>query len=104
MDYNLLVTPKAEELFDQIVYHLIFRLKNKQAAAHLFRSIGIIYDRLEANPFQFPKAKDVNLFRLGYREAVLPDMGYVVIFRIEGTFVYIVGIFHQLEDYSEKVE
>lgn len=89
---------------EQIAYHLVFRLKNKQAATHLFRSIGKIYDRLEENPFQFPKARDVNLFRLGYREAVLPDMGYVVIYRIEETSVYIVGIFHQLEDYSKKIE
>ena len=36
----------------------LYRLKNTQAAVHLFDSIDRIYDRLEENPFQFPESRD----------------------------------------------
>ena len=56
-------------------------LKNTQAVIHLFDSIDRIYDRLEENPFQFPESRDMSLRSRGYREAVLTDMDYVIIFR-----------------------
>ena len=103
MAYKLIITEKAEELLDNLVYHLVYRLKNTQAAVQLFDRIDRIYDRLEENPFQFPESRDMSLRLRGYREAVLTDMDYVIIFRIEETSVYIIGIFHQLENYRKKV-
>ena len=103
MAYNLVVTEKAEDLLDNHIYHLIYRLKNDQAAAHLLDCIDRIYERLEENPFQFPGSTDVNLIRIGYREAVLTEMDYVIIFRVEESSVYVVGIFPQLENYRKKV-
>ena len=88
MAYKLIITEKAEEHLDNHVHHLIYKLKNNQAAVHLLDSIGKIYDRLEENPFQFPGSTDVNLIRMGYREAVLTDMDYVIIFRVEESSVY----------------
>ena len=41
--------------------------------------------------------------RRGYREAVLTDMDYMIVFRVEETSVYVTGIFHQLENYRKKV-
>ena len=88
---------------DNLIYHLIYRQKNTQAAVHLFESIDRIYDRLEENLFQFPESRDTSLRRRGYREAVLTDMDYVIIFRIEEASVYVTGIFHQMENYRKKV-
>lgn len=45
MAYKLNVTEYADELLDNLVYHLIYRLKNKQAAKHLLNRIDVIYDR-----------------------------------------------------------
>ena len=45
MAYKLNVTEHADELLDNLVYHLVNRLKNKQAAGHLLDSIDIVYDR-----------------------------------------------------------
>lgn len=44
MAYKLNVTEHAGELLDNLVYHLIYRLKNEQAAQHLLNSIDSIYD------------------------------------------------------------
>ncbi len=103
MVYKLNVTEHADELLDRLVYHLIYRLKNKQAAKHLLDCINAIYDRLEVEPFQFPECRDVYLAKKGYREAVVPQMNYVVIFDVRADAVNIVGIFHQLENYQSKL-
>ena len=55
MVYKLNVTDHADELLDNLVYHLIYRLKNKEAAKHLLDSVESIYDRLVENPYQFRK-------------------------------------------------
>ena len=39
MVYKLNVTDHADELLDNLVYHLIYRLKNKEAAKHLLDSV-----------------------------------------------------------------
>lgn len=103
MVYNLIITEKAEGLLDKLVYYLVYRLKNEQAAIRLFENLEKIYERLKENPYQFPESRDTNLKCQGYREAILTDMNYVIIFRIEDHSVYIVGVFHQLENYRKKV-
>lgn len=39
MAYNLSVTERTEELLDNILHHLIYQFKNKQAAKHLLDEI-----------------------------------------------------------------
>lgn len=103
MVYKLIITSRAEELLDNLVYHLLFRKMNEQAAKHLLNEIGKIYDRLEENPYQFPISRDYMLSKKEYREAIIPDMNYVVIYRIDKEQIYVMGVFHQLEDYRRKV-
>ena len=75
MDYKLVISEHADELLDNLVYYLLYRLKSEQAARHLLDGIDGIYDRLETNPFQFPREDTVN----------------------------VVGVFHQLENYQSKL-
>lgn len=65
MAYKLNVTEHADELLDRLIHHLIYRLKNEQAARHLLDSMEVIYDRLEVNPFQFPECREYILQRKG---------------------------------------
>ena len=101
--YNLIITDRADELTDERVSYLIRNLSNPQAATHLLDGITGIYDRLEENPYQFPDSKDPYLLRRGYKEAHIPDMEYKIVFRIDDNDVYVVGLFHDLEDYVPKV-
>lgn len=50
MTYKLIITKRADELLDNIVHHLLYRLKNEQAAIHLLNGIENVYNRLEENP------------------------------------------------------
>lgn len=104
MAYKLIITERAEKLLDDIAHYLIYVLMNKNAAAHLFDEIDTVYGRLETNPDQFPISKDTYLGRQGYREAVLTSMDYIIVFRVNGENVYIMGIYHQLENYRKKIK
>lgn len=103
MAYELIITERAEELLDELIYYLLFRLKSEQAASHLLDAIESIYKRLEENPLQFPLCKDLNLASKHYREAFLTDMHYLVIYKIEKQNIFILGIFHELERYESKI-
>lgn len=103
MHYNLIITVRADELIDERVNYLVNRLKNQQAAAHLLDGIEQVYDRLEENPYQFADCRDIFLKNKGYKEAVVSDMDYIMIFRIEEKDVLVVGFFHQLENYKSKL-
>lgn len=102
MAYKLIVTQQAEELIDRFIYYLLIQLGNEQAALHLLKEIENIYSRLEENPFQFPVCMDDYLAQKECREAIISKMNYIVIYIVINKIVYILGIFHQLENYQEK--
>ena len=103
MDYELIISERADELTDRLTSYLLNNLKNSGAATHFLDELDLIYDRLIDNPYQFPDSPDEYLFLRGYREALFETMQYKVIYRIEGHQVLIVGVFHTLEDYRRKV-
>ena len=103
MGYNLIVSEKADEHIDNLVGYLINKLKNNQAASNFLDEIEEIYGRLEENPYQFPISRDKYLSFQGYHEAHFEKMSYHIVFRIADEVVFIVGVFHDLEDYAKKV-
>ena len=103
MVYKLIVTERAEEQLDECLYYLVYRLGNNIAAEHLLACIEKAYDRLEENPYQFPECRDAYLKSLKYKEVILTDMSYLMIVKVVDLAVYIMGIFHQLEDYGNKL-
>ena len=103
MAYDLVITEHADQLIDRLTGYLIHKLHNVGAALHLMDGLDTVYDRLEDNPFQFPESPDPVLYLRGYREALVPEMAYRVVFRVQDQTVYVVGVFHELEDYGKKV-
>jgi len=56
MQYNIIITERAEELLDHIANYLVIQLKNPQAAGNLLTEIEHIYDNLD-------ESKNVWIFR-----------------------------------------
>ena len=52
---------------------------------------------------QFAECRDSYLAKKGYREAVVPQMNYIIFFDVRDDVVNVVGIFHQLENYQNKL-
>lgn len=103
MVYRLVVTERAAELIDKLVNHLLYEIKSEQAAFHLLNEIQKIYDRLEENPSQFPICRDIYLASKGYREAIVSEMNYIIVYKKLENQVIIMGVFHQLENYQGKL-
>lgn len=103
MSYSLKISPYAEQMFDNILEYLVKRLCNKFAASRLVSCVEDLYARMEDNPFQFPLIDDEYLLERGYRKAIVKSTNYMIIFRIEGNCVFIVGFFHELENKEEKI-
>ena len=103
MGYKVVISERAENHIDQLVSYLMYQLCNPDAAAHLLDEIELVFHRLKNNPFQFPESSDLFLSQYGYREALLHKMDYRIVFRIHLQNVYIIGVFHDLEDYQKKV-
>ena len=103
MAYNLIITDRAEELLHNHIYKLSNRFKNENAARRLFDQIETINNRLIDNPYQFPMIRDRYLSLKGYRVAMIPKTKYILVFNIREDTVFVVGIFHQLENYWMKV-
>lgn len=99
MGYKLVITEAAEFQLDNLISYLLLDLQNESAAMNLLNHIESLYRRIEENPYQFPVYDNPYLHENKYREAVLTDMNYIVIFRVGIECVYIVGVFHQLENY-----
>lgn len=104
MAYNLIITERADELIDRLTAYLVNNLKNPDAASHFLGELEAIYDRLEENPYQFAESKDEYLFMRGYRDALFQEMNYHVVFRVDEQSVFVLGVFHTLEDYARKVD
>ncbi len=103
MDYELIISERADGLTDRLTSYLLNNLKNPGAAAHFLNGLDTVYDRLIDNPYQFPDSPDEYLFLRGYREALFETMQYKVVYRIDNQQILIVSIFHTLEDYRRKI-
>lgn len=103
MSYNLIISIEAEKQMIALTDYLLLEFGNIQAVEHLYREIDKIYDRLEYNPKQFPFCEDVNLREKQYRKAVLSQMNYTLIFKNVKNDVYIIGIFHDSQNYGEQL-
>jgi hypothetical protein len=104
MAYNLISTDEMEDLLDEKVGYLLKKFKSEQAASHLLAGLDKIYSYLENNPFIYRESDDPFMKELHYHEAKISEMDYIVIYKIVGNTVYVLGIFNCLENYSEKMK
>ena len=70
MDYELIISERADELTERLTSYLLNNLKNPGAAAHFLNELDSVYDRLIDNPYQFPDSPDEYLFLRGCGDTV----------------------------------
>lgn len=104
MHYKLIATDEMNSLLDEKVGYLLYTLKNEQAAKHLLDGVDKVYCQLENNPKLYRESQDPFMKAFHYHEAKIPEMDYILIYKIVDEIVYILGIFHSLENYSEKMK
>lgn len=104
MVYNIISTDEMDALLDNCVKYLLGKFRSEQAAEHLLDGVSEIYDKLESNPNIYRLSEEPFMKALGYHEAKVPGMDYMVIYKVVANNVYILGIFHTLENYAGKMK
>ena len=102
-EYTAKNTPLLEKKLDKNLGYLINRKRSPQAAQSLLRDFVETRESLEktAGMIKDPdddKLKIRNLKRINFRRH-----SYFLLFRINGDFVEIVTMFHELENYGDKL-
>ena len=90
MDYKVIFTENALEDMDSIVEYLLFHLRNKQAANHFIDSVENGKFVLSNSAESFQLCLNPRLRSKGYRRLNLDKTKY--------------GIYHQLQDYENKIK
>lgn len=100
MDYEVILTNPAREQLEQIVYYILYQLKNEQAAKNVIRDADDTKLRLSYVAGNLKLCKDPQLRALGYRIIHFKQHKYFMLYRIEGNTVYVDRIYHDLQDYE----
>lgn len=103
MGYKLEISEEVERQIDHSIEYIVKELRNPSAARGVLQDIEHAYDQLEEMPEAFATCEDPYLRAKSYRKLALQKHAYVFIYRIEENRVFLVGFFHMLENYQEKL-
>lgn len=103
MDYRIVVTSDAEKDLDQFIKYLIDEKKNKQAAKNVLDDFEATKDSLKYVAGSLKLCDNPRLKKLGYRRINFLSHNYFMMYRIVDQIVFIDNIFHELQDYEDKM-
>ena len=97
---NVVISPKALSQLNNYIDYLQYTLLNEQAANNVWQDALETRGRLSkvANSLKF--CAHPQLKKNGYRAISFIRHRYLMLYRIEGTTVYVDAIYHQLQDYE----
>jgi len=103
MDYKVIITEDAEADMDKFVQYLLFEKKNEQAAANLLDDFEATVATLAHAAEKLKMCENPHLKDLGYRRINFMSHRYFMLYRVEGDMVFVDNIFHELQDYENKM-
>lgn len=103
MDYRVIITEDAEEDMEGFVYYLLFEKKNDQAASDLIDDFEDTIITLTHAAESFKVCENQHLMKLGYRRINLKSHRYFMLYRVEDDTVYVDNVFHELQDFENKM-
>lgn len=103
MDYKIVVTSDAEEDLDRFIKYLLFEKKSEQAAKNVLDDFEATKENLKYVAGSLKLCDNPRLKELGYRRINFLSHRYFIMYRIIDQIVFIDNIFHQLQDYEDKM-
>lgn len=103
MDYKITMTENSEEDLDRFVSYLLYVKQNEQAARNLLDDFEATKISLSKIAGSLKLCDNPKLKELGYRRINFLSHRYFMLYRIEGKTVFIDNIFHELQDYENKM-
>ncbi|MGN0402352.1 MAG: type II toxin-antitoxin system RelE/ParE family toxin [Acetatifactor sp.] len=103
MDYKIVVTKDAEEDLDKFVKYLIFEKANTQAAQYVLDDYDATIECLKHVAGSLKLCDNPKLRKFEYRRINFLNHRYFMMYRIVDNKVFIDNIFHELQDYENKM-
>lgn len=103
MDYKVIITEDAELDMDNFVSYLLFEKKNEQAATSLIEDFEAAIITLTHAAESFKVCENQHLMELGYRRINFKSHRYFMLYRVEKDKVYVDNVFHELQDFENKM-
>ena len=103
MDYKVVITEDAEADLDAFIRYLLFEKKNRQAATAVLDDFEATKESLKRVAGSLKLCDNPKLNVLGYRRINFLSHRYFMLYRIEGDTAVVDNIFHELQDYENKV-
>ena len=103
MDYKIVMSKGAEEDIDRFVTYLLFEQKSEQAARNLINDFEATKINLTNVAESLKLCDNPKLRELGYHRINFLSHRYFMLYRIENDTVYVDNIFHELQDYENKL-
>ncbi len=103
MVYKVVVTRDAEEDLERFIKYLIFEKKSLQAAENVLNDYDATIESLRHVAGSLKLCDNSRLHQLNYRRINFLNHKYFMLYRIEADVVVVDGIFHELQDYENKM-
>lgn len=103
MEYKVIITSDAENDLDGFIKYLLFEKKNEQAASSLLNDFQATVKSLSQVAESLKLCDNPKLKSLGYRRINFLSHRYFMLYRIDEDKVIVDSIFHELQDYENKM-
>ena len=103
MDYRVVVTKDAEEDLDNFIKYLIFEKESMQAAQNVLNDYDATIESLKHVAGSLKLCDNPRLRQLEYHRINFLNHRYFMLYRIVDNVVFVDNIFHELQDYENKM-
>lgn len=103
MGYRVVLSGEAEKDLEKFVVYLLLEKKSEQAARNLLNDFGATKKSLETVAGSLKFCDNPNLHKHGYRRINFLSHRYFMLYRLDDDIVYIDGIFHELQDFENRI-
>lgn len=104
MDYRVVVAKDAEEDLERFIQYLVFEKENMQAAQNVLNDYDVTIENLKHVAGSMKLCDNPRLRQLGYRRINFLNHRYFMLYRIVDDVVFVDNIFHELQDYENKMQ
>lgn len=98
--FDIIISPKALSQLNSYIDYLQYTLLNDQAAYNVWQDALETREQLSRIACSLKYCSHPKLKKNGYRAISFMRHRYLMLYRIEGTTVFVDAIYHQLQDYE----
>ena len=103
MDYKIVVTADAQEDLEHYIEYLLIEKQSMQAAKNVLDDFEVTQESLRLVAGSLKLCDNPRLNQLGYRRINFLNHRFFMMYRIVEDVVFIDNIFHDLQDYENKM-